>query len=86
MLVASMIVKTQPAVAQDVMLSLSKIPGVTTHGVHEDGNIILLAEAEEEQHLESLAKHIMNEYEGVLGVFPTYLSSDELQPERTGAE
>jgi nitrate reductase NapAB chaperone NapD len=85
MLIASMVVKTRPDAAQDVMLSLGKLPGVTTHGVHGESNIILLAEAETEEDMESLTKYIMNEFKGVLGIFPTYLSSDQLPLNTTGA-
>jgi nitrate reductase NapAB chaperone NapD len=77
MLIASMIVKVVPEKAEEVAQSLGRIPNVTTYGVHKENNIIVVAEAHDVEQLENLSKYLMMEYENVLGVFPTYLTSDE---------
>lgn len=76
MLISSMIVKVVPEMAEEVVLKLNKIPNVTTYGVHKENNIIIVAEMETEEQLEDLSNHITNEYDGVLNVYFTYVSSD----------
>ena len=76
MLVASMIVKVDPARAEELARQLGRIPGVTTYGVHKEENVILVAEAHDEPQLENLARYIAESFEGVAGVFPTFLAAD----------
>lgn len=77
MIIASIIVKTVPGKAEDVVLKLNKIPNVTTHGIYKDDNIIAVLEAEKEEELESFGKYISSEIVDVLGVYPTFVSADE---------
>jgi len=77
MLIASMIVKVVPEKAEEVVQSLGRIPNVTTYGVHKENNLILVAEAHDVEQLENLSKYIMNTFDEVLGVFPTYVTADE---------
>ncbi len=77
MLIASAIVKVIPEKAEETARLIERLPYVTTYGVHKENNIIMVVEANTTEELENLSKRIMNEYEAVLGVFPTYLSSDE---------
>lgn len=81
MLIASMIVKTNPDSAEQVEQLLSKIPEVSTHGVHKEDNIIAVVEGHDVEQIENTMKFILNEYDEVIGVFPTYLNWDEdLEP------
>lgn len=77
MLVASMIVKTDPGRAEEVSRQLGRIPNVTTYGVHREENIVLVAEAHDEAQLENLARYIMDTFEEAWGVFPTFIGTDE---------
>ncbi|MEX1276062.1 MAG: chaperone NapD [Bacteroidota bacterium] len=77
MFIASMIVKTAPERAEEAVLSLNRIPHVSTHGIYKESNIIVVAEADRVEDLTDLSRYILNEFEGVLGVFPTFLSSDQ---------
>lgn len=76
MLIASMIVKAPSEKAPEIAAALEKIPGLTLYGVHKENNIIVVAEAETAGELEKLSESIMMEFPEVLGVFPTYLTSD----------
>lgn len=77
MLVASMIVKTDPLRAAEVARQLGRMPNVTSYGVHKEENIVLVAEAHDEAQLENLARYIVDTFEDVWGVFPTFIGSDE---------
>lgn len=77
MLIASMIVKAPAENAPGIAQALEKIPGLTLYGVHKEENIIVVAEAESAAELEKLSQSIMLEFPEVIGVFPTYLASDE---------
>ncbi|MDZ7291555.1 MAG: chaperone NapD [candidate division KSB1 bacterium] len=77
MLIASMIVKVVPEKAEEVMQQLRRVPNVTTYGVHKENNLIIVAEAHDAEQLENLSKYLTTEFEGVLGVFPTYVTADE---------
>lgn len=77
MLIASMIVKVAPEKANEISQLLGRIPNVASYGVHKENNIIVVAEAHDEEQLEKLSKYILEEYDEVLGVFPTFVGSDE---------
>ncbi len=83
MLIASMIVKVMPDKAEEIALFLERLPNVTNYGVHKENNIIVVIEAHDEEQLENLAKYILDSYEDVLGVFPTFVGSDEEDTELT---
>ena len=80
MLVASMIVKVAPAHAQEVARQIGRIPGVSTYGVHKENNIVAVAEAHDETQLERLATYISENFEDVMGVYPTFVASDDGPP------
>ena len=77
MLIASMIVKTAPEKAEEVSQQMGRIPNVTTYGVHKENNIIVVAEARDEAQLENLARFLVESFEDVWGVFPTFVASDQ---------
>ena len=81
MIIASLIVKTIPEYAEDTALKLSKLPNVSTHGIYKGDNIIVLIEAEKEEQLEDFSKYIINEFDGILGTYPTFVSSEDNLPE-----
>ena len=77
MLIASMIVKTVSDNADEVARELQRIPNVTTYGVHKENNIIVVAEAQDEEQLENFTQYLMREYSAILGVYPTFVASDD---------
>ncbi len=77
MIVASMIIKVKPEKAEETAKLISEIPSITTYGVHKEDNIIAVIEAETGKELESLSQSILREFENVLGLYPTYLTTDE---------
>lgn len=77
MIIASMIVRTDPDKVNDVLLELQKLPNVTTHGVYKESNIIILVEAESDDKLKDLGRYINSEFNGVYGIYPTFVSADE---------
>jgi nitrate reductase NapAB chaperone NapD len=76
MLVASMVVKVDPAQADELSRQFGRIPGLTTYGVHKEDNIVVVAEAHDEAQLENMARYLLDNFEGAWGVFPTFVASD----------
>jgi len=72
-----MIIKTEDGKAEDVVLKLKGIPNLTTHGIYKENNIIVVLEAEKEEELENLSRYIMNEFDGIIGTFPTFIASED---------
>ncbi len=77
MIIASMIVTTQTGMAEEVALQLKRIPNLTTHGVYKGDNIIVVMEAEKEEDLVNMSRYIMNEFEGILGTYPTFIANED---------
>ncbi len=77
MYIASMLIKVRPESAAAVEKRIQAVPGMTTYGVHKGDTIIAVAEAEEIRDLEAFGKNLMATDEDVLGVYPTYLTSEE---------
>ncbi|OGU79666.1 MAG: hypothetical protein A2W11_09390 [Ignavibacteria bacterium RBG_16_35_7] len=77
MIIASMIVTTQKGMAEEVALQLKRVPNLTTHGVYKGDNIIVVMEAEKEEELVNMSRYLMNEFEGILGTYPTFMASED---------
>lgn len=77
MLIASMIVKVIPEHAEEVAQQLERTPNITSYGVHKENNIIIVTEAHDVEQLENIARYILETYPDVLGVFPTFVGSEE---------
>lgn len=77
MIVASIIIKCDPEKVDEVALNVSKIPNVSTHGVHKGDNLIVLIEAESEEEIENFSRYIQSEYDGILGTYPSFISSED---------
>ena len=72
-----MIVTTQTGMAEEVALQLKRIPNLTTHGVYKGDNIIVVMEAEKEEEMVNMSRYIMNEFEGILGTYPTFIANED---------
>lgn len=77
MLITSMIVRAAPETIHRLSRLLDKIPNVSTHGVHRQEYIIVVAETRDVPQLENLISYISNDFDGVLGVFTTYANWEE---------
>lgn len=77
MIIASMIIKALPEHTDELVLKLNNIPNVTTYGVHKEENIIVLIEADSEDQLKDLSRYITSEFDGILGTYPTFISSED---------
>ena len=77
MLVASVIVKCIPEYVDKIKSKLGEIENVTVYGVHNHENIVIIIEAEKEEQLEEITNIIRLEPEGVLGTYPTFISSED---------
>lgn len=77
MIIASMIVTTKTGMAEEVTLQLKRVPNLTTHGVYKGDNIIVVMEAEKEEELVNISHYIMNEFDGILGTYPTFMASED---------
>lgn len=77
MLIVSMIVKVKSEAAQVTLEAIEKIENLTTYGVHKDDNIIVVGEVETVDEIEALSKKLLNEFDAILGVFPTYLADED---------
>lgn len=77
MLITSMIVRALPEKVHALSRLLDKIPNVSTHGVHKQEYIIVVAETRDVPQLENLISYIANEFDDVLEVFTTYANWEE---------
>ncbi|HMN17375.1 MAG TPA: chaperone NapD [Ignavibacteriaceae bacterium] len=77
MIIASMVVTTKTGMAEEVALQLKTIPNLTTYGIYKGDNIIVVMEAKKEEELLNMSRYIMNEFDGILGTFPTFVASEE---------
>ncbi len=77
MLVSSSIVKVHPEKAGEVLELLRQIPKVSTYGIHQETNIIIVTEAHDVKQLEKLNAYILEQIPDALGVFPTYMADEE---------
>lgn len=77
MIIASLVVTTKTGMAEEVALQLKSIPNLTTHGIYKGDNIIVVIEAENEEDLVNMSRYILNEFEGILGTYPTFVASED---------
>ena len=77
MLIASSIVKVPAAKAEETAELLGRVPGVTSFGVHRETNVIIVTEAHDQEQLEGLHEHILEEFPDVLGLFPSFVADEE---------
>ena len=81
MIIASVVVKTMEAKAEELVIKLNDIPNVTTHGIYQNDNVIVLIEADSPEHLESVGKYINSEFDEVMGTYPAFISSENSMEE-----
>jgi nitrate reductase NapAB chaperone NapD len=77
MIIASLIIKCDPSKVDEINLNISKLPNVTTHGIHKEDNLIVLIEAQNEDEIENFTRYIQAEFDGILGTYPSFISSEE---------
>ena len=45
--------------------------------MYKGDNIIVVMEAEKEEELVNMSRYLMNEFEGILGTYPTFMASED---------
>ena len=76
MAIGSMIMKIKPEAEESLRVSLEKIPGVSVEEKSPQGDLILLAEADNLGELPKLSQEI-EKVEGVLGLYPSYVTTED---------
>lgn len=74
--VAGIVVLTVKEKADRVLTGMQQIENVTTYGVHKENHIVAVLEGDNSRELETLSNRI-EEIDGVLGVFPAYVSFED---------
>lgn len=80
MRVAGMIVTTAPGQADEVARSLGRVRGISVYGVHRGIDVVLVAEAYDEEQIENLSGYIRWSFDGVRSVSTTVLPVDPDAP------
>ncbi len=75
--VAGVVIETAPGAAARVAARLARAPGVTLQGGDGDCRLAITWEAEDGAALERAAERLLAEDQEVLGVFPTFVGTDE---------
>jgi nitrate reductase NapAB chaperone NapD len=76
MRVAGMIVTAAPELADEVARHLGRVRGVRVYGVHRGVNVVLVAEAYDEEQIENLSWYIRGSFDGVRAVATTIVRAD----------
>ena len=76
MAIGSMIMKIKPEAEDSLRVSLERMPGVSVEEKSPQGDLILLAEAENLGALHKLSQEI-EKVEGVLGLYPSYVTTED---------
>jgi nitrate reductase NapAB chaperone NapD len=87
MQVAGMIVTAAPELADEVARRLGRVRGVSVYGVHGGTNVVIVAEAYDDEQIENLSWYIRGSFEGVRSVSTTIVRSDSdaSSPARAGS-
>jgi nitrate reductase NapAB chaperone NapD len=76
MRVAGMIVTTAPGQADEVARHLGRVQGIRVYGIHRDVDVVLVAEAYDEEQIENLSGYIRWSFDGVRSVCTTLVPAD----------
>lgn len=75
--IAGVVILTDTRKTMQVLNDLNGMDRVTTYGVHKGNHIVAVFEGDSPEHLEEISNRITNNVQGVLGIFPAYVQSDE---------
>ena len=75
--IAGVVILTASEKTEDVLIQLKKIDNVTTYGIHKDNNIIAVFEGETIIDLENINDHVLENTDGVVGIYPAYVNYEE---------
>ncbi len=80
MAIAGVVIATQPKKTMYVVDQLNQTPQVTTYGVYNDSQIVAVFESDTAKGLEKLSNEIQEQIDGILGIYPTYVTfEDEME-------
>ncbi len=79
MAIAGLLVHTLKENLEDIERQIISMPGMTTYGIHQDQYIVVVAEAPSDQ-MEKKVDRI-NDLEGVLTIYTTYVTVEDELPE-----
>ena len=79
MAIAGLLVHTLKENLEDVEKQINSMPEMTTYGIHQDQYVVVVAEVPSEQ-MEKKVDRI-NELEGVLTIYTTYVTLEDELPE-----
>ncbi len=79
MAIAGLLVHTLKENLEDIERQIISMPGMTTYGIHQDQYIVVVAEAPSDQ-MEKKVDRI-NDLEGVLTIYTTYVTLEDELPE-----
>lgn len=77
MLISGVVLLIQPEKSMQISTELKKYPNITTYGIHKENYIIAVFEADDEKQMKILSENLVQQIDGVLGVYPTYMQFDE---------
>ncbi len=79
MAIAGLLVHTLKENLEDIERQIISMPGMTTYGIHQDQYIVVVAEAPSDQ-MEKKVDRI-NDLEGVLTIYTTYVTIEDELPD-----
>lgn len=77
MAIAGVVIATIPDKTMQVMSQLNETKNVTTYGVYNDDQIVAVFESDSANGLEKLSKDIQDNIDGVIGIFPSYVTYED---------
>jgi hypothetical protein len=75
--VAGILIETAPGAEPRVAVRLARVPGLSLQGGDGDRRIAAVVEAASGAELEALAERLLHGDEDILGLFPTFVGSEE---------
>lgn len=77
--IAGVVILTDPQQTMDVLNRLNNMEHITTYGVHKDYYIVAVFEADSPAELEKVSKQVTEEVPGILGVYPSYVTFEDVE-------
>ncbi len=76
MAIASMIIQSKQGLQQQIKVELSTMAGIDIHATSPKQELIITIEGATLDHVKEIAEKVQS-IPGILGVFPTYITTDD---------
>jgi nitrate reductase NapAB chaperone NapD len=76
MVIAGVVIHTQPGTAPQVALRLQGLPGLTIHAGDGSSRLAAVWSADSATALETMAEDLVSGADDIVGVFPTFIGED----------